>query len=113
MARSKIIEFGGTAIPILDAEHRPAGVVSLRDLDCVGHVEPRTPVAVVRSDATLDEGARKLADSRIQHLVVVDPDGVAVGTVSRHRLRRRLRARVRRSRDDASRRVRRLLSHAY
>lgn len=82
MARSKIIEFGVTAIPILDREHRPVGVVSLRDLDCLGHVEPSAPAYVVRSDATLEEGARKLVDSSMQHLVVVDDTGEAVGMVS-------------------------------
>lgn len=82
MARSKIIEFGITAVPILDEQHRPVGVVSLRDLDQIGHVEPTSPVSIVRCDATLDEGAKTLADSGVHHLVVVDEEGVAVGMVS-------------------------------
>ena len=82
MARSKIIEFGVTAIPILDEDHQPVGVVSLRDLDSVGHVEPSSPVQVVKSSATLEEGARRLVDSGMHHLVVVDDDGLAVGMVS-------------------------------
>lgn len=82
MARSKIIEFGVTAIPVLDDSHRPVGVVSLRDLDRIGHVEPSSPVFVVKSEATIEEGARILIDSGMHHLVVVDEDGVAVGMVS-------------------------------
>lgn len=82
MARSKIIEFGVTAVPILDEDHKPVGVVSLRDLDQLGHVEPSSAVQVVRDDATLEEGARVLADSGMHHLVVVDEVGVAVGMVS-------------------------------
>lgn len=82
MARSKIIEFGVTAIPVLDDSHRPVGVISLRDLDRLGHVEPSTPVHVVKSTATIDEGARVLVDSGMHHLVVVDDDGIAVGMVS-------------------------------
>jgi CBS domain-containing protein len=82
MARSKIIEFGVTAIPVLDENHRPVGVVSLRDLDRIGHVEPSSPVYVVRDDATIEEGARILLDSGMHHLVVVDGDGIAIGMVS-------------------------------
>jgi CBS domain-containing protein len=82
MARSKIIEFGVTAVPVLDENHRPVGVVSLRDLEHTGEVEASSPVYVVRGDATLEEGARILLDSGMHHLVVVDPDGVAVGMVS-------------------------------
>ena len=82
MARSKIIEFGVTAIPVLDDSHRPVGVVSLRDLDRSGDVEPSAPVHVVKSTATIDEGARVLIDSGMHHLVVVDEAGIAVGMVS-------------------------------
>jgi CBS domain-containing protein len=82
MARSKIIEFGVTAVPVLDEDHRPVGVVSLRDLDRIGHVEASSPVYVVKADATIEEGARILLDSGMHHLVVVDADGVAIGMVS-------------------------------
>lgn len=82
MARSKIIEFGVTAVPILDEDHRPVGVVSLRDLDRVGHVEATSPVHVVKASASLEEGARVIADTGLHHLVVVSDEGVAVGMVS-------------------------------
>src|SRR5688572_21884246 len=78
LARRHIIEFGVTAVPVLDETHRPVGVVSLRDLAREGgdHFHPSgnvTPIA---------EGAKKLAESDFHHLVVVDPMGVAVGMVS-------------------------------
>ncbi|MBX3232482.1 MAG: CBS domain-containing protein [Labilithrix sp.] len=82
MVRSKILAFGVTAVPVLDEDHRPVGVVSLRDFDRDGEVEPSSPVRVVRGDMTVTEGARVLADSGMHHLVVVDDRGVAIGMVS-------------------------------
>lgn len=83
LARSQIVQFGVTAIPVLDEAHRPIGVVSLRDLARdEGRVEPTGHVHMVRSDALLEEGARMLAELDVHHLVVVDSRGVAVGMVS-------------------------------
>jgi CBS-domain-containing membrane protein len=82
LVRRKILQFGVTAVPVLDAEHRPIGVVSLRD--CAGDEEPKmsSPAKSVRAGATIAEGARALADANVHHLVVVDDHGVAVGMVS-------------------------------
>jgi CBS domain-containing protein len=83
LARSQIVKFGVTAIPILDELHRPIGVVSLRDFAREdGRVEPSAKVHMVQSDASLEEGARTLAALDAHHLVVVDSRGVAVGMVS-------------------------------
>jgi CBS domain-containing protein len=83
LARAQILKFGVTAVPVLDAAHRPVGVVSLRDLARDDHrVEPSIPVRTVRSDVSLGEGARLLAELGVHHLVVVDGDGIAVGMVS-------------------------------
>ena len=83
LARAKILEFGVTAVPVLDDEHKPVGVVSLRDL---AHADerflPSGPVRVVSSGASIDEGARALAEYGMHHLVVVDDGGAAVGMVS-------------------------------
>ena len=83
LARGKILEFGVTAVPVLDEEHRPVAIVSLRDL---AHADerPRTsgPVRVVRGGATVEDGARALAEYGLHHLVVVDDGGVAIGMVS-------------------------------
>ncbi len=83
LARAKIVEFGVTAIPVLDECHRPIGVVSLRDFARdEGRVEPTGDVHTVRSDASVDDGAHKLAELDVHHLVVIDNRGVAVGMVS-------------------------------
>jgi CBS domain-containing protein len=84
LARRHIIDFGITAVPVLDETHRPVGVVSLRDLarDEGDHFVPSGHVETVKATATLEEGARQLADSNYHHLVVVDDKGIAVGMVS-------------------------------
>jgi uncharacterized protein (TIGR02284 family) len=81
LAKSKILEFGVTAVPVLDDEHRPVGVVSLRDLM---RDEPMATSAarVVKGSATIREGAKSLAEADVHHLVVVDDEGVAIGMVS-------------------------------
>ena len=83
LARGKILEFGVTAVPILDDDHKPVGVVSLRDL-AHGDERPREngPVRSVRGAVSIDEGARVIADHGMHHLVVVDDGGAAVGMVS-------------------------------
>src|SRR4051812_43069543 len=84
LARRHIIEFGITAVPVLDETHRPVGVVSLRDLAANDgdRFEPSGQVETIPASATIDEGARQLAESQYHHLVVVDDNGVAVGMVS-------------------------------
>jgi CBS-domain-containing membrane protein len=84
LARRHIIDFGVTAVPVLDETHRPVGVVSLRDLaaDEGDRFQPSGKVETVKATASLEEGARQLAESDYHHLVVVDDKGVAVGMVS-------------------------------
>lgn len=83
LARRHILEFGITAVPVLDDTHRPVGVVSLRDLEREGDdVQPRGPALTVRDTDSVEAGARKLAESDVHHFVVVDDKGVAVGMVS-------------------------------
>ena len=84
LARRHIIDFGVTAVPVLDETHRPVGVVSLRDLarEDGDRFEPSGVVATVKATATIEEGAKQLGESEYHHLVVVDDKGVAVGMVS-------------------------------
>ena len=84
LARRHIIDFGITAVPVLDETHRPVGVVSLRDLarDDGDRFEPSGVVATVKATEPVEAGAKKLAESTFHHLVVVDDAGVAVGMVS-------------------------------
>ena len=83
LARRQILRFGVTAVPVLDEGHRPVGVVSLRDLaDEEDHIKVSVPVATVRADIDVQQGAKELAVTGHHHLVVVDDKGVAVGMVS-------------------------------
>jgi CBS-domain-containing membrane protein len=84
LARKHIVEFGITAVPVLDETHRPVGVVSLRDLarDDGDMFEPTSPVATVKASTAVEVAAKQLAESNFHHLVVVDDKGVAVGMVS-------------------------------
>lgn len=84
LARRHIIDFGITAVPVLDETHRPVGVVSLRDLagNEGDRFEPSGKVETIKASATIEEGAKQLAESDYHHLVVVDDVGVAVGMVS-------------------------------
>jgi uncharacterized protein (TIGR02284 family) len=82
LAKSKILEFGVTAVPVLDDQHRPVGIVSLRDLMTGDEPTATCPARVVKGSATIREGARALADEDVHHLVVVDDGGVAIGIVS-------------------------------
>ncbi len=83
LARRYILQFGVTAVPVLDDEHRPVGVVSLRDIDRnPDDVQASSTVATVKDTDTVEEAARQLAATDYHHLVVVDAKGVAVGMVS-------------------------------
>lgn len=83
LARGKLLEFGVTAVPVLDEDHRPAAIVSLRDL---AHADDgrsdEEPVRVVNGGASVEDGARVLAECGTHQLVVVDDSGRAIGMVS-------------------------------
>src|SRR6476660_451383 len=76
LARGKLLEFGVTAVPVLDDEHRPCGLVSLRDLAHAddGNCETE-PCRVIHGGASIEEGARMLAEHGTHQLVVVDEAG--------------------------------------
>jgi CBS domain-containing protein len=83
LARAKLLEFGVNAVAVLDDEHRPAAIVSLRDL---AHADEgrseEEPVRIVNGTASVEDGARKLAEYGTHQLVVVDDAGHAIGMVS-------------------------------
>jgi CBS domain-containing protein len=81
LARGPILAFGITAVPILDEDERPVGVVSLRDL-LDGAKASRGEIATVEDTATVHEAAERLGRTDYHHLVVVDRAGRAVGMVS-------------------------------
>lgn len=84
LVRSTILRYGVTGVPVLDADHRPVGFVSLRDLPMKGDepVHVSAPVVTVRTEEPVRDAARKLAATDLHHAVVVDGTGVAVGMVA-------------------------------
>lgn len=81
--RAQILRYGVTGVPVLDDDHRPVGFVSLRDLATEeDQVRVSCPPVTVRDTESIEAAARKLAESTLHHLVVVDAKGIAVGMVS-------------------------------
>jgi CBS domain-containing protein len=75
------------AAPVLDADRRPRGMVTLRELldapPTRRAAECATPeFASIQPVDSLADAARRMADTGQQQLVVVDVDGRAIGIVS-------------------------------
>jgi CBS-domain-containing membrane protein len=84
LALQPILDFGITAVPILDEDHRPVGVVSLRDLANSKRRGERVsaPVEKIGIHEPIAIAALRLTDADVHHLVVVDVDGRAAGMIS-------------------------------
>jgi CBS domain-containing protein len=84
LTRDTTLALGIGAVPVIDDDRRPIGVVTLRDLVASSrqgrHV--RSPALTVSTTATLDEAGRLLGESDHHHLVVVGPDGRIAGMAS-------------------------------
>ena len=77
--------FHVTALPVIDEERRPLGVVSRSDpLELEGTVGTHMtqPAACIPVSMTVEEAGRQLATRDLHHLVVVDGAGKAVGMLS-------------------------------
>ncbi|GLF97719.1 CBS domain-containing protein [Streptomyces yaizuensis] len=90
-------EYGITAVPVIDEDERPVGVVSEADL--LRRQTSRTtastaeglmssPAIVARPDWSVVRAARVMEDHRIKRLPVVDDTGRLTGVVSRSDLLR-------------------------
>lgn len=84
VALRPLLELGITAVPILDEDHKPVGIISLRDLvdKSGGRPQMRDDVRSILATASIDEAARLIVDANLHHLVVVDEAGLAVGMIS-------------------------------
>jgi CBS domain-containing protein len=86
-ALADLVALGITGAPVVDAEARPLGVVSLSDLagrragETAGALMTR-PAAVVRDEDPIAQAGRLMAGAGYHRLVVIDGDGRAVGVVS-------------------------------
>ncbi len=84
LALQPILDFGISAVPVIDDDHRPVATVALREL-----VNPKregdrmtSPAQTIAVDASVSEAARTLASHDAHQLVVVDAEGRAVGMLS-------------------------------
>jgi CBS domain-containing protein len=83
--RGLLRSFSVGAAPVVDDARRPLGVVSVRDvLDGEGDARDRMtqPAVCVGSSTPVEDAARRLADTEMHHLIVVDATGAAAGMVS-------------------------------
>ncbi|MFF8378177.1 CBS domain-containing protein [Streptomyces sp. NPDC015661] len=85
-------EYGITAVPVVDEENRPVGVVSEADLlrrhtakDGPSSAEAMmsSPAVTARPSWTAVEAARLMERHRVKRLPVVDADGRLIGVLSR------------------------------
>jgi hypothetical protein len=77
--------FGVSAAPVVGDDRKPLGVLSVRDsLDTEGRAKDRMtrPALCVPSSALVEDAARRLAETSVHHLVVVDGSGGTVGMLS-------------------------------
>lgn len=79
------------AAPVVDADRKPIGVSTLRDLVLDG-IKPAisVPALAIAADLSIEAAARMMAESGHHHLVVVGSDGRVVGMVSSYDLVRAL-----------------------
>jgi CBS domain-containing protein len=84
LALRPILEFGITAVPVIDDEHRPVGMVSIRELVDPGrHGEwVSTSMATVALDVPIAVAARTMAEGDLHQMVVLDAEGRAAGMLS-------------------------------
>lgn len=82
-----LLLLGITGAPVVDENHRPVGMISVRDF--VGRKAGETvrermsvPVVSALAKTSIQEAGRLLAESGYHRLVAVDADGKAVGMVS-------------------------------
>lgn len=84
IARRPMLDLGLSVVPVLDDEHRPVGVVSLRDFvdDRRRPTYDSSTVRTVTEEESIEQAAKLLVTENVHHLVVVDAKGAAVGTLS-------------------------------
>jgi CBS domain-containing protein len=82
-----ILSLGITGAPVVDAGHRPLGMVSIRDLirqpdEAKVSCLMKAPAGVVNLSCSISEVGHRLAESGYHRMVVVDDAGCVAGVVS-------------------------------
>jgi CBS domain-containing protein len=96
-----MIEKHQSCVLIVDAQQRPIGVVTERDVVrlCGDHMHSerlvldkvmQSPVKTVRSTGLLHEAVKSMGSANIRRLVVVDDDGAVCGLLTHHEIVRGL-----------------------
>jgi hypothetical protein len=83
--RELLRTFAISAVPVLSEERRPLGMVDAGAVLEGGGIASDSmtrPALCVEGSTAIEEAARRLALADVQHLVVVDSSGAAVGIVS-------------------------------
>ncbi len=88
-------EYDITAVPVIDEDERPLGVVSEVDLlrrqtDKLGRTTAEaimtSPAVVARSEWSVVRAARMMEEKKVKRLPVVDDSGRLIGVISRRDL---------------------------
>jgi CBS domain-containing protein len=84
VALRPLLDLGITAVPILDDDHKPVGIISLRDLvdKRGGPPHMKEDIRTIVATASIDDAAKMLVDTNLHHLIVIDDAGLAVGMLS-------------------------------
>jgi CBS domain-containing protein len=90
------------ALPVVDSDNRPIGVITDRDITCRTVAKGKnpleltvadamtTPAATVYRDTPLDECLTLMEDTQVRRMVVLDDDGTVCGMVAQADLARHL-----------------------
>ena len=81
VALAPMLDLGISAVPVLDAEHRPISLVTMRDF-AEERTSPRDAPTLIAASATIAEAARVMTQANVHHLVVVDASGSALGMLA-------------------------------
>ncbi|MBX3234171.1 MAG: CBS domain-containing protein [Labilithrix sp.] len=83
-ALERLLALEITAAPVIDADRRPIGVTSIRDLLRDARTRPpmSAPALAVSANMLVEDAAQVLAESGRHHLVVVGSDGRLAGFVT-------------------------------
>ena len=90
------------AIPVVDAQNRPIGIVTDRDIACraVAHgwnaaelpasAVMSAPLVALHPDETFDDAIQVMKENHVHHLPVIEDDGRLLGIVAQSDLGRRM-----------------------
>jgi CBS domain-containing protein len=88
------------ALPVVDSDNKPVGVITDRDITCRIVAQGKNPLeltvaeamtspaATVFRDTTVEECVRLMEDNQVRRMVVLDDDGTVCGIISQADLAR-------------------------